>query len=267
VPWTHPTTTRPIFFLSINSNRKRERERSCGVFLWGGWVLFTYLPNLNVVVCLAITFLLSCTIHLHYLPLHVTPQPIHIICTKVCQHFPHPLHSFMKIQIHFNGITNFFVIMCIYYISKWNQMNWNTSNYSNPIVFQSMGFFFFFQFWCSWLRWGSFISQLSQIWLLRKYERKKKKKTSFYIIDYLLEPCIEMWRFLKDFLSYFLQIFVICFWKKSLTLWHKNFQNFTTEWNFPPKKGWLWYPRNSCAKDILKFEGGCVCRFRFGISM
>jgi hypothetical protein len=61
------------------------------------------------------------------------------------------------------------------------------------------GFFFFSILWCSW-KWRSSIIWFRQIWLQTRYERILKKE-SFYILGYLLELTIKIWRIWAIFLS------------------------------------------------------------------
>ncbi len=52
---------------------------------------------------------------------------------------------------------------------------------------------FFFSISCVQLNWRSSIREFSQIWLQTRYE-SRKKTGSFYILGYLLELSIKIWR-------------------------------------------------------------------------
>jgi hypothetical protein len=81
-----------------------------------------------------------------------------------------------------------------------------------------------FKFLCSQRHWLVWIMSFpinkkwfSQIWLQAKYESNLKKKPTFYIFGYLLEPCMEILaNFLKIWSNY-------GYWKISGNTWLKSF--------------------------------------------
>ncbi len=57
-----------------------------------------------------------------------------------------------------------------------------------------------------------------QIWLFNVFEKKTHLYIYIYIFGYLLEPCIKIWRYLKEFKEIFREFWQFLF-KKSLNLW------------------------------------------------
>jgi hypothetical protein len=56
-----------------------------------------------------------------------------------------------------------------------------------------------------------------QIWLFNVFEKKTHLYIYIYIFGYLLEPCIKIWRYLKEFKEIFREFWQFLF-KKSLNL-------------------------------------------------
>jgi hypothetical protein len=92
---------------------------------------------------------------------------------------------------------------------------------------------------------------LAKFWIQAKYEYTIFKQTSFYIFGYLLETCIEIWKF---FCKFWLNFWLLEISKKNFDF--STFSNFNIAF-------WLCIANEK--KKIKKKEGGAVVRISYGV--